>query len=137
MMMKKYFLIFAKVPKEISKYIINFTSIKDKSNIHNTVLLHPKDFSNVIQNFENCHHYRKNHIVLGKYGYNICCVADGYIRLFDRKDLFIKNLPKSIYDFPLKDMDFICNNCPFGLDNIPFERDLGTPVSDIYKRRIV
>jgi hypothetical protein len=29
-------------------------------------------------------------------------------------------------------MDKVCEHCPFGHEDIPFERDLGRPVSELY-----
>ena len=50
-------------------------------------------------------------------------------------DLILDYLPKSLEEFPLKEMDKICAHCPFGSDDsLPFERDIGCPVSDIYAK---
>ena len=121
-------------PENLRKYIINFSSPKDNKNIHNTSLIHPNDFGGIKQTYDRCNHHRKNRVVLTYQGYSICCAADAYIRLFCMDDLILDYLPKSLNDFPLKEMDKICEHCPFGNENIlPFERDRGCPISNIYE----
>lgn len=122
-------------PVNIKKYIINHSLPKDNRNLHNTILVHPTEFGGSIKKtYDSCTHFRKNLLSLNYLGYTVCCAGDAYIRLFGMDNLIIEEFPKSLDDFPLKDMDKICEHCPFGHDTIqPFEKDVGCPVSDIYK----
>ena len=50
------------------------------------------------------------------------------------ENLILDYLPSSLDGFPLNEMAMVCEHCPFSNDDIlPFERDRGRPVSDIYK----
>jgi len=121
-----------KAPESLKKYIVNYSEVDKKPQIHNVALLHPSDFNGKTMAYKTCKHYRKKTIVLTYMGYSICCAADGYIRLFGMKDLISDKLPT--YKL-IKKMDKICKHCPFGNDDIlPFEKDIGCPVSDIYKK---
>jgi hypothetical protein len=120
---------------ELKEYIITFSDISQKSEIHNTILVHPDDFD-VRPTFLTCNHYRKSVIVLGYHGYNLCCAADGYMRLFGKDNLFVKYLPEKYEFFPLEQMDEICQHCPFGSEKIPLEINLGSPISKIYLEQI-
>jgi len=120
---------------ELKDHIVTFSNISQKSDIHNTVLLHPDDFD-IRPNFFQCNHYRKGVVVLGYHGYNLCCAADGYMRLFGKSNLFIESLPDNYTGFPLAHMQEICQHCPFGRESIPLERDLGSPISKIYREQI-
>jgi len=118
-------------PEPIRKYIINFSKPEDNKLIHNTVLIHPKDFCDSPKTYKTCTHYRKNRVVLNYLGYSLCCAGDAYIRLFNYEDLIVNHLPQSINDFP--NMDKICVHCPFSNDTkIPLEKNAGCPVSDVY-----
>ena len=120
------------IPEKIQKYIINWSLPKDNTNIHNVVLLHPDDFGGEKKTYKTCTHYRKNRIVVNYLGYSICCAADAYIRLFDYKCLILSYLPNSLDEFP--NMDLICRHCPFGnYDILPLEKDMGCPISQIYR----
>jgi beta-1,4-mannosyl-glycoprotein beta-1,4-N-acetylglucosaminyltransferase len=121
-------------PQSLKDYIINYSLPKDNPSKHNVVFLHPLDFSGKKQTYKKCTHYRKHTIVLNYLGYSICCASGAYIRLFCMEDLILNYLPKSLEDFPLKEMDKICEHCPFGSENLPFEKDIGCPISDIYKK---
>ena len=118
-------------PESIRKYIVNFSKPEDNKLIHNTVLIHPKDFGGTPKTYNACTHYRKNRVVLNYMGYSLCCAGDAYIRLFNYEDLIIDQMPESINDFP--NMDKVCYHCPFSNDNIiPLEKNAGCPVSDVY-----
>lgn len=122
-------------PDNIKKYIVNFSLPSENKNIHSVVLLHPSEFSNFTQTYNNCNHYRKDRVVLNYLGYSICCAVDAYIRLFNLEDLIINYLPTSLSGFPLKDMDKICKHCPFGHDkDIPLEKNEGCPISRVYSK---
>lgn len=121
-------------PKSISKFVYIISTPEQKKNIHHTALFHPNDFGGKIYTYNSCKHNRKNTIVLTVNGYSACCAADAYIRLFGYEDLIIDTLPKSISEFPIDKMDKICKECPFGNtdNNLPLEKNLGRPVSNIY-----
>jgi hypothetical protein len=119
-------------PESLKKYIINYSKPSEKPFLHNVAFLHPKDFSDRKVTYATCTHYRKNTLVLTYQGFSICCAADGYIRLFGMNDLIFDHIP---LEFDLKGMDKICKHCPFGShDILPLEKDMGLPISDIYKR---
>jgi organic radical activating enzyme len=117
------------VPKKLARYAVNYSNPKDNSRLHHAVFVHPDDFGGERMTYAKCRHYRKRTIVLNYQGYNICCAADGYIRLFCMGGL-ISN------QFPLvapEGMDRVCAQCPFGNEKmVPFERDVGCPVSAVY-----
>ena len=118
-------------PESIRKYIVNFSKPEDNKFIHQTVLIHPKDFGGIKKTYNTCTHYRKNRVVLNYLGYSLCCAGDAYIRLFNYEDLIIDQLPESIKDFP--NMDKICFHCPFSNEElVPLEKNAGCPVSDVY-----
>jgi hypothetical protein len=127
-------------PDILQNYIINYSLPEDKPKVHNVVFLHPNDFFGVIENpkkpqtFEKCNHYRKHTIVVNYQGCSICCAGDAYIRLFGFEDLILNYLPKSLEEFPIKEMNKICLHCPFGTKDLvpPLEKDVGCPISDIY-----
>jgi len=120
-----------KIPRSMIEYIVTYSRPRDNYQKHNVVLLHPSDFSDRKHTYNSCTHYRKHTIVLNYHGYSLCCGADGYIRLFAMDDLIVDYLPESSDGFPL--MDKICEHCAFGSDDIlPFERELGCPVSIRY-----
>ena len=124
-----------RAPEEIRSSVINYTSMDQKEAEHNTALLHPDDIPSVRPSYLTCTHYRKNTIVLSYNGYNVCCAADAYMRLFGN-DFFVVELPDSIEGFPLNRMEEICQHCPFGCPNQPFEKNLGRPVSTIYQEQM-
>lgn len=130
------------MPSVLAKYACTYTSptgaryVDTKKFNHNTALLHPNDFGHVASTFDTCTHYRKWRVVCTYQGYSLCCAADGYIRLFELNHLILKDLPANIRDFPLNKMDDVCINCPFGCPVLPFERDMGRPVSDVYTEKL-
>jgi len=119
-------------PDILSEYIINFSNIKEKLEVHNAVFLHPDDYNQARPTYRDCKHDRKDKVVYNYMGYNLCCAADGYIRLFNLKELIVPTLPDNINEFPLDKMDSVCQHCPFGCENISFEKDVGRPISEIY-----
>lgn len=120
-------------PKNLEKYIVNYSLPENNYKIHQTVLLHPIEFSKYPnQTFQGCNHYRRDTIVLTYMGYSRCCAATGYIRLFCLEELIIDYLPESLAKFPIDQMDKVCIHCPFGHDTLPLEKDAGFPVSLIY-----
>jgi hypothetical protein len=122
-----------KAPPELEKYIINFTTVPDKPEVHGCVLVRPQEFGGVVHNYFTCRHYRKNTVVLCYHGYFMCCAGDGYARLMGYDDLFIDKLPETPSGFPLKSMDKVCNFCPFSNEELmPKEKDLGLPVSPFF-----
>jgi len=121
-----------KIPKELEPYIVNFASIPEKPNIHQAVFYHPSDSGQKPPTYHACTHYRKGTIVYNYMGYNVCCAADGYIRLFNLTELIIDKLPESFEGFPLDKMDLVCQHCIFGCEKKYFEKDLGRPISRIY-----
>jgi hypothetical protein len=121
-----------KAPEELKPFVVNFSTTEQKAQIHNTVLIHPDDMEQRRPSFATCKHYRKWRIVLSRYGYNMCCAGDGYMRLFGEEELFIDHLPDSPNGFPLDKMDRVCQHCPFGCDMIAMEKDVGCPISKIY-----
>jgi hypothetical protein len=119
-------------PENLKKYIVNYSKPAKKPTIHNTALLHPDDFGGTKMTYRQCEHYRKNTVTLTYQGFSLCCASDGYIRLFGKEELIFDHLP---LDVPESSMDTICEHCPFGNDKIlPMEKDVGCPVSDIYKK---
>jgi hypothetical protein len=126
-----------KPPAELQKAILNYVPFDKKAEEHNVVLLHPDDMKKRRMTFDTCNHYRKWRPVLSMYGYNMCCGALGYIDLFELDSLFIQELPDDPNKFPVKDMDLVCQHCPFPFmgSNSYLERCLGRPVSKIYKDR--
>lgn len=119
---------------EIDRYVKNYSTPEQNSAIHNTVLLHPDEIEGRRPSFSSCRHYRKWWPVLNVYGYSMCCAADAYIRLFCLDDLVLAHLPDEPEGFPIDKMDAVCQHCPFGCERQVFERDLGRPVSEIYRR---
>lgn len=118
------------LPQDLSDYIINYSHPRNSSRTHNVVFLHPDDFG-TRKTYRDCTHYRKNTVVLNYLGCSICCAGDSYIRLFCMDDLILDYVPDSVEGFP--PMDKICQHCPFGsYESLPFERDIGCPVSEIY-----
>lgn len=121
-----------KADKEIKKYFFNWVPIDEKSNCHWAVLIHPDDSKQERPNLFTCRHLDRD-IVLSAHGYNICCSAEGYIRLFGEEDLFIDELPNSIEGFPLQEMnEKICRHCATGCKLLFLEKDVGSPMSSIY-----
>ena len=119
------------VPKQIQKYVVNFTNVKDKAAKHQVVLLHPSEMSKFARGRSRCTHYRKDTWTLSYLGFALCCAGDGYARLYGRGDMFLSHLPLSVREFPA--MDEICWNCPFSMeDKLPMESKAGAPVSKIY-----
>lgn len=121
--------------EKLAPYLINYSIVKDKPQIHSTVLLHPSEIQADAPTFAGCTHYRKWRPVVNVYGYSMCCAADGYIRLFGLDELIIPKLPVRPEGFPLSKMDLVCNHCPFGCRTEVFERDEGRPVSAVYQQR--
>jgi hypothetical protein len=124
-------------PRSLQPYIVNYSEPQLKKYLHNTVLLHPQDFGGKEYTFATCTHYRKNRVVLNYQGFSICCAGDAFIRLFCLEELIVERLPPSIEGFPLAEMDKVCRHCPFSNQNLdeeimPFEKELGRPVSAIY-----
>lgn len=127
-------------PSNIARFVINHSLPSEKSNVHKVCLLHPNDYGGKIHTYESCIHYRKNTIVLTYQGFSICCAGDAFIRLFAMNNLILDKLPFYQSDFPLKEMNKICCNCPFSNDDahdkeeslLPWERDIGNPVSKIF-----
>jgi hypothetical protein len=118
--------------QELQKYVVNFTSVKDKPSIHDVVLLHPSEFG-VKKTYAECTHCRKHTWVLNYLGFSLCCAGDAYVRLFGKEHLILDHLPRSVDEFP--NMDEICAHCPFSNDDrMPKERDRGSPVSIIYSQ---
>lgn len=120
-------------PDELKKYILNYTTVNDKPEIHKAVLLHPDEQGKTRPTFKSCCNYppNKNKVVLNKYGYTRCCDSDGYIRLFCEEDLITDTLPNDS-NFLLDKIDKICQHCVFGIPEAKLEKEVGTPVSKIY-----
>lgn len=111
---------------------LTFSTPKENAAIHNTLFLHPADFGGRQLTYRDCHHYRKNTLVLNYLGYSLCCVGEAYARLFGYADLFLGEFPAEL---PIAGMDRVCRHCPFGDETkTPFERDRGRPVSLIYQQ---
>jgi organic radical activating enzyme len=123
------------IEEELKPFIINFSTPDKNPEIHNVVLFHPDDMKKPRPTFDKCNHYRKNRPVLSVYGYNMCCAAQGYIALFGLDNLFIDELPDDPSKFPVKEMDDVCQHCPFPhmTENTYLEKAIGRPVSKIYK----
>jgi hypothetical protein len=120
-------------PEVLKKYVLNYTTVKDKPEIHRAVLIHPDDLPEKRPTFESCCNYapNKRKVVLNKHGYSRCCDSDGYIRLFCEEDLIVDTLP-SDSNFLLDKIDKICQHCVFGCKDVRLEKDVGCPVSKIY-----
>lgn len=121
-------------PAAIAKYAVNVLPVRDKPLRHTAALLHPDDMGCARPRFSTCTHFRKSRIVASKWGMSVCCAGDGYIRLFGLDELLIHKLPHTMAGFPLDKMDAVCQHCPFGCEKEVFERDVGRPVSEIYRR---
>lgn len=120
-------------PTAVRKYIRNDSTPEKNPEIHKVVFLHPLEFGGA-PNYKYCVQKRKRTVVLTYQGYSLCCAGDAYIRLFGFEDLILDYLPESISSFPRGEMNKVCMHCPFGnFHSIPFEKDMGCPVSDIYK----
>ena len=117
-------------PASLRPYLVNYSHPGDNPGLHNVAFLHPTEFGGRKQTYAGCKHSRRETVVLTYLGWSICCAGDAYLRLFGMEDLFLDHLPDH---FPLEEMDRICQHCPFGsFDVLPFERDAGCPVSDVY-----
>jgi len=123
-------------PQALKQYILNYTTIEDKSKIHRAVLIHPDDVGEARPTFKTCCNYppNKTKVVLNKHGYTRCCDSDGYIRLFCEEDLIVDTLP-SDPNFLLDRIDKICQHCVFGCKNVKLESEVGCPVSKIYQEQ--
>ncbi len=122
------------IPAVLEPFIVNFVPISEKSQAHQAVFAHPLDYGQKAPTYQTCTHYRKWTVVYHYGGYNVCCAADGYIRLFNRTALFCDTLPDNFAGFPLDKMDEVCQHCAFGCPEPVLERNHGMPVSDIYLR---
>lgn len=121
------------VPPSLKDHIITFSSLADKPSIHKAILLHPSQMTPPeLPAFNTCGHRAKQGVVVSVFGYSLCCVADGYIKLFGLNNLILPHLPQHYADFPLHEMDAVCQHCVFGCRHQPFESDVGCPVSNIY-----
>jgi organic radical activating enzyme len=121
-------------PKEIESYIVNYSSVEQKPKEHAAVLMHPDDRAAERPTYSSCNYHGKSRVVLTYQGYNLCCVADGYIRLFCADNLITNDLPKSVEGFP--EIDRVCQHCSFGCKIEKLERDIGRPISEIYLNEI-
>ena len=127
------------IPPKLKKYIINWSEPKNNNLVHNTVLLHPLEFGGKQYTFDSCAHHRKGTVVANYMGFSVCCAGDGLIRLFGYDDLITDHLYPAWYEFPTKQMDKVCKQCPFGNQNeteniVPWEKDEGCPVSRVYAK---
>lgn len=117
-----------KAPEHLQHYIVCLSEPKDNPQIHHCVFVHPSELEGM-HNYGNCKNHRKPTIVLNYQGYSVCCAADAYIRLFALEHL-ISN------EFPLvapEQMNDVCQHCSFGTEElVPFERDVGCPISPVY-----
>ena len=119
---------------EIKDITINFTTVQDKPKEHIAVLYY--EGGDPTKTYFDCKSIlNKNKIVFSYQGYNLCCWADGYIRLFCAEDLFLDRLPESIEGFPLDKMAKVCGYCCANNKSL-FERDVGSPISDVFAKEI-
>ena len=121
-------------PPVLQQYIVNWSEPKDNDKKHHVSFLHPADFSthHEKQTYQGCCHYRKPTLVLNYLGCSMCCAGDAYIRLFGLEDLLLDHIAEDETEYT-KNMDMICQHCPYGRDDeLPLERDVGCPVSEIY-----
>jgi hypothetical protein len=121
-------------PKEVSPYIINYSTVQQKPQVHIAALLHPDDAGVPRPTFSSCRYHSKWRVVLTYQGFSICCDSDGYIRLFGENDLIVDHLPDDENGFPLDKMDRVCQHCAFGYTSgtEKLEKDVGRPISKIY-----
>lgn len=122
-------------PKEVAPYIINYSTVQQKPQVHIAALLHPDDVGVPRSTFSSCRYHSKWRVVLTYQGYSICCDADGYIRLFGEDELIVDHLPEDESGFPLDKMDRVCQHCAFGYtsNTEKLEKDVGRPISKIYE----
>lgn len=126
----------SETPKEIEEYIINYLTVEEKNNVHIAVLLHPDEIGVNRPTFHSCNYLNKKRLVLTYQGYNVCCSADGYIRLFGEEGLILDRLPNSIDGFDLDSMNRVCQHCAFGcIPFAAFEKEIGQPISKIYQEQ--
>lgn len=119
------------VPPEIEPQVVHWWSVgREKADNHIAMLVDPAERGEVITR-ASCRHYRRNRIVVTKQGWIRCCASEGYTRLAGAKGLILDHLPASIEDWP--NMDRICAHCAFAAPTQVFERDVGRPVSDVFR----
>jgi hypothetical protein len=87
--------------------------------------------------FDACTHYRKWRVVVSRLGWSLCCAAEGYARLAQKGNHWLKNLPINSYDFPTKTFGGICAHCAFSAEGrgAPLEKD-SPPVSQYFQNQI-
>lgn len=119
-------------PASISRYIENSSLPKDNYKIHQVSLLHPSEFGSEKRTRQQCVQRGKTAWVLNYQGFSLCSMGDAFIRLFGREDMILDHLPTSFEDFG--NIDEICEHCSWSRrESLPFERDVGNPVSLIYQ----
>ena len=125
------------IPDSLLPYVYNTSLPRDNAGAHYAALLHPSDFyDGGAQTYDACTYHGKHHVVVNYQGCSVCCVADGYIRLFGLSELIRDRLPQQIDDWRAG-MDAVCHHCPFGrVESLPKEREVGAPVSAIYANEI-
>ena len=124
------------IPEELKPFVLNYSLPKDNVRIHRSVFTHPDDLGCPRPNFKDCNYTGKPKLVFSSSGFNVCCVADGLIRLFDQSELFLKSLPDSYEDFPLGNMNSVCQHCVFGTAKIVSGQEAGNRISSIFLERI-
>jgi hypothetical protein len=115
------------IPPKWQHMLLHASHPRDNPKIHHAALIHPVEPTT----FKACTHYRKSTVVFNCYGYNLCCAADAYIRLYNLEELILPWLPDDPCEFEEK-MDLVCCHCPFGAPHQQFERDVGSPISEEY-----
>ena len=123
------------IPNNLACPVINYSTLDNKPQIHNVTLLHPDDMNCARPTFLGCGHYRKATKVLSKHGFSMCCAGDGYIRIFGLELLILDHLPTINEEWYKQNMDLICQHCPFGCTQEVFERDMGIPISNLYREQ--
>ena len=125
------------VPPILAPHVINFLGMEEKHNNHQCCFISPTEPGlegfpvQEPKTWETCQHYRKNRLTVSRHGYQMCCAAEGYSRLFNAEELYTDYLLFGPEDFPKPDK--LCRNCAFGADKLYWEREHGSPISPVFQ----
>lgn len=125
------------IPVSLSEFAVTFSRMPDKTGIHQAMFIDPAEpgiegiGAQAPPTYATCQHYRKHRVIVTRNGYNMCCASEGYTRLFGAEQLCLRKLPASPEQFPC--IDAICAHCAYGAEQAFYERDVGCPISPVYR----
>ena len=110
--------------------------VRDKPGIHTAVWIDPadRDPRPPAATWHRCTMEHRHVAVASWLGWSLCCYADGYLRLFRATELLLDRLPWKWEQWPLDAMRAVCGRCVHGHPPVSYERDVGRPLSAIYRQ---